>query len=253
MSRLTADTTQIKAAVGASLSLALRNLVLFVGATVMMVVTSPRLSLVGARRYSGHRAAALRIRPGRAPALAHRAGHAGRCLRLRLRADWRGARAAGVHQREARPATASPARSSARSLRRADRIGRARSSPPVAIFLVFASVVVVMWVGAQDVLDGDLTRGAAVPVRALRRACRGRSRPVVGGLGRDFAGGRCGGAAVRNPPRAPGNRVACRGRSHCRSRRAARSRSRKSVSPIRRVPGVSCSMGYRSACGPARR
>ena len=44
ISRLTADTTQLKAAVGASVSVALRNLVLFFGATAMMVVTSPRLS-----------------------------------------------------------------------------------------------------------------------------------------------------------------------------------------------------------------
>ncbi|TMJ54279.1 MAG: ABC transporter, partial [Alphaproteobacteria bacterium] len=44
MSRLTADTTQIKATVGASVSIALRNLMLFLGAAVMMVVTSPRLS-----------------------------------------------------------------------------------------------------------------------------------------------------------------------------------------------------------------
>ena len=44
ISRLTADTTQIKAAVGSSVSVALRNLVLFVGASAMMVVTSPRLS-----------------------------------------------------------------------------------------------------------------------------------------------------------------------------------------------------------------
>src|SRR3989440_10777748 len=44
ISRLTADTTQIKAAVGASVSIALRNLVLFAGASAMMLVTSPRLS-----------------------------------------------------------------------------------------------------------------------------------------------------------------------------------------------------------------
>ena len=44
ISRLTADTTQIKAAVGASVSIALRNMVLFAGASAMMVVTSPRLS-----------------------------------------------------------------------------------------------------------------------------------------------------------------------------------------------------------------
>ena len=44
ISRLTADTMQIKAAVGTSVSVALRNFVLFVGASAMMVVTSPRLS-----------------------------------------------------------------------------------------------------------------------------------------------------------------------------------------------------------------
>src|SRR5262249_34891295 len=43
-SRLTADTTQIKAAVGTSVSVALRNLLLFLGSAAMMVVTSPRLS-----------------------------------------------------------------------------------------------------------------------------------------------------------------------------------------------------------------
>jgi ATP-binding cassette subfamily B protein len=44
VSRLTADTTQIKSAVGASVSIALRNLMLFIGAATMMVITSPRLS-----------------------------------------------------------------------------------------------------------------------------------------------------------------------------------------------------------------
>src|SRR5437868_9683227 len=44
VSRLTADTTQIKSAVGASVSIALRNLMLFIGASAMMVITSPRLS-----------------------------------------------------------------------------------------------------------------------------------------------------------------------------------------------------------------
>src|SRR6202042_805799 len=43
-SRLSADTTQLKATFGSSASLALRNLFLFVGAITMMVVTSPKLS-----------------------------------------------------------------------------------------------------------------------------------------------------------------------------------------------------------------
>src|SRR6185312_3746728 len=44
ISRLAADTTQIKSAVGVSVSTALRNLVLFFGSATMMAITSPRLS-----------------------------------------------------------------------------------------------------------------------------------------------------------------------------------------------------------------
>ena len=44
VSRLTADTTQIKSAFSSTASVALRNIVMLVGALVMMVYTSPRLS-----------------------------------------------------------------------------------------------------------------------------------------------------------------------------------------------------------------
>jgi ATP-binding cassette, subfamily B, bacterial len=44
MSRLTADTTQIKAAFSSTASVALRNAVMLIGALVMMIVTSPKLS-----------------------------------------------------------------------------------------------------------------------------------------------------------------------------------------------------------------
>ena len=44
MSRLTADTTQIKAAAGSALSQAARNIIMLVGALAMMIITSPRLS-----------------------------------------------------------------------------------------------------------------------------------------------------------------------------------------------------------------
>src|SRR5690606_19013021 len=44
VSRLAADTTQIKSAVGATASVALRNVILGFGALAMMVVTSPKLS-----------------------------------------------------------------------------------------------------------------------------------------------------------------------------------------------------------------
>jgi len=45
VSRLTADATQVKSAVGTSASIAMRNLMMFLGASAMMVVTSPRLSM----------------------------------------------------------------------------------------------------------------------------------------------------------------------------------------------------------------
>src|SRR5260370_32324245 len=44
VSRLSADTTQLKAAFGSSASIALRNFFMFFGAAAMMVVTSPKLS-----------------------------------------------------------------------------------------------------------------------------------------------------------------------------------------------------------------
>lgn len=45
ISRLTADTTLIQSAFGASASIALRHLLMFAGSTTLMVFTSPRLSL----------------------------------------------------------------------------------------------------------------------------------------------------------------------------------------------------------------
>lgn len=46
MSRLTADTTQLKAAAGSVMSQALRNAILLVGALIMMLITSVKLSLM---------------------------------------------------------------------------------------------------------------------------------------------------------------------------------------------------------------
>ncbi|KZL20805.1 Lipid A export ATP-binding/permease protein MsbA [Pseudovibrio axinellae] len=45
ISRLTADTTLIQSAFGASASIALRHVLMFAGSTTLMVITSPRLSL----------------------------------------------------------------------------------------------------------------------------------------------------------------------------------------------------------------
>ena len=128
VSRLTADTTQIKSAVGASVSIALRNLVLFLGGAAMMVVTSPRLSLFVLGAIPVIVLPLVGVRPRGAPALAHRAGYACRRVRLCVRTDRRGAHAAGLHQRGDGDRRAFPARSSAPTRRRASLDARARDA-----------------------------------------------------------------------------------------------------------------------------
>ncbi len=158
ISRLTADTTQIKSAVGASVSIALRNLVLFIGGAAMMVVTSPRLSLfvlaaipvivlplVGFGRAVRKRSRAAQDTLADASGYASELIGAVRMLQAFTNEPMATRRfSAAVEQAyvAARGATRS------RSILTA-----------IAIFLIFASVVIVLWVGAQDVLAGDITAG----------------------------------------------------------------------------------------------
>ena len=101
VSRLTADTTQIKSAVGASVSIALRNMMLFIGAAAMMVITEPETVGLRAAGDPADRDSAGRVRALGAAAVAQRAGYAGGCQRLRLRTDRRDQDRAGLYQRAA--------------------------------------------------------------------------------------------------------------------------------------------------------
>jgi ATP-binding cassette subfamily B protein len=158
VSRLTADTTQIKATVGASVSIALRNLLLFVGGSAMMVVTSPRLSgfvlaaipvivlpLVGFGRVVRHRSRAAQDTLADATAYAAELIGAVRTLQAFTNEGSAVARFKAAVER---------AFAAARTSTRARAVLTA-----VVIFLVFASVVVILWVGAQDVLAGRMTAG----------------------------------------------------------------------------------------------
>ncbi|TSJ60445.1 ATP-binding cassette domain-containing protein [Starkeya sp. 3C] len=158
ISRLTADTTQIKSAVGASASIALRNLVLFFGAAVMMVVTSPWLS------------ATLLIA---IPVIVAVLLGAGRGVRKRSRnaqdtlaeASAYAAEAIGaVRSLQANTAEASAARHFAGEVEQAFNAAsdavRARAwLTGFAILLIFASVVGILWAGANAVLAGTMTAG----------------------------------------------------------------------------------------------
>jgi ATP-binding cassette, subfamily B, bacterial len=158
ISRLTADTTQIKAAVGTALSVALRNLVLFGGAATMMVVTSPRLSLfvlavipvIVLPLYGFGRAVRRRSRAAQdtlADASAYASELIGATRVLQAFTNESLARSRFTQAVE-RAFVAAGASIRARAILTA-----------IAIFLVSASVVVVLWVGAQDVTAGRLTPG----------------------------------------------------------------------------------------------
>jgi ATP-binding cassette subfamily B protein len=158
VSRLTADTTQIKSAVGASVSVALRNLVLFVGAAAMMVVTSPRLSLfvlgaipiivlplVAFGRSVRARSRFAQDTLAEASAYASELIGASRILQAFTYEKLASGRFSSAVER---------AFTAAR-----DSILMRAVLTAVAIFLVFGSVVLVLWVGAQDVMAGEMTPG----------------------------------------------------------------------------------------------
>jgi ATP-binding cassette subfamily B protein len=158
-SRLSADTTQLKATFGSSASLALRNLFLFVGAITMMVVTSPKLSafvlaaipvivlpLYAAGRSVRQRSRRAQDRLAEATAFATESLTAVRIMQSFVAESF----AAGRYREAAYGAyEAARAMSEARAYVTA-----------AALFLAFGSVVVVLWLGAQDVIAHRMTGGA---------------------------------------------------------------------------------------------
>jgi ATP-binding cassette subfamily B protein len=158
VSRLTADTGQIKSAVGASVSVMLRNLMLFVGATTMMVITSPRLSgfvllaipvivipLVAFGRWVRRLTRRAQDRLGAAAAYV---GELVGAIRT-VQAYTSERMAAARYGREVEQAYDAARQShQARSILTA-----------VIIFIIFTSVVIILWVGSHDVLTGIMTPG----------------------------------------------------------------------------------------------
>jgi ATP-binding cassette subfamily B protein len=158
VSRLTADTTQIKSAVGASVSIALRNVMLFLGATVMMVITSPRLSgfvlaaiplivipLVAFGRW------VRRLSRGAQDTLADASAYAAELIgAIRTVQAYTNERLANARFGGEVEAAYEAARNSTKA--------RAVLTA-IIIFIVFASVVIILWVGSHDIMTGAITAG----------------------------------------------------------------------------------------------
>ena len=158
MSRLTADTTQVKAAAGTVISQALRNLLILIGACSLMVVTSPKLSLavliaipVIVLPLVAYGRAVRALSREAQDTLANASAYASESLG-QLRVLQAFTQEGAVTKRFGEAVERSFAAADARAKARAGLTG-------IAIFLVVASVVGVLWYGAQDVLSGAMTGG----------------------------------------------------------------------------------------------
>jgi ATP-binding cassette subfamily B protein len=158
MSRLTADTTQIKAVAGSSLSQAARNFIMLIGALVMMFVSSAKLSLlvfiaipiivlplVGFGRLVRRLSRTAQDTLGDASAYAAENLAAHRTMQAYVNEQ-------AVTNRFSRAVE--------RAFDAARQRMRARAAlTGVAIFLTVASVTAVLWYGASDVIAGNMTGG----------------------------------------------------------------------------------------------
>lgn len=158
LSRLTADTTQLKSAFGSSASVALRNFFMFLGAIVMMVATSPKLAgmalaaipFIVAPLIASGRAVRRRSRHAQ-DTLAQASAYAGENLQAVRAMQANGAQASTVARFSHAVEDAYEAAQAATRMR--------ALVTAAAILVTFSSVVAVLWLGARDVLAGRMTSG----------------------------------------------------------------------------------------------
>jgi len=158
LSRLSTDTTVVQTIVSSSASQALRNILLFVGGTVMMAVTSPKLTglvfVVVPLVVSPIIIFGRRVR-GLSRESQDRLGDAGADIDETLNAirtvqafNREAADAARVGQRIEAAFEAALSRARARSLLAA-----------VVILLVFSAVGAILWIGGHDAIAGRISAG----------------------------------------------------------------------------------------------
>ena len=159
VSRLTADAELLRSVIASSMSVALRSSVTVIGSMVMLFVTSPKLAawallgiplavapiVIGARRIQKvSRASQDRIAD--ANTLATEALGAVRTVQAHSREGYERSRYA-----QAMASAVATARK---------RIGAQATVTAVAISLIFGAVILVLWSGAHDVINGQLSAGA---------------------------------------------------------------------------------------------
>ncbi len=158
LSRLTADTSVLETVVGSSVSVALRNLLLFIGGSVMLLITSPKLTglvflvvplvvvpivLFGRKVRRLSRSSQDRV--------AEMTGFAEETLQAVRTVQ------AFCHEPIDRQRFAALVESAFDTARR--RIHARSILTAIVILLVFGAVSTILWIGGHDVLSGRITAG----------------------------------------------------------------------------------------------
>jgi len=161
LSRITTDTTLILSVIGSSVSIALRNILILLGGSILMLLTSPKLTGL----------AMLLVPLVIVPILV-----LGRKLRAlsRQNQDWIAASSGNAtealgavhtvqafcHERENKLAFANVTEKSFEVASK--RIWNRALMTVIVIFLVFTGIVGILWIGANSVRQGDMTAGLLV-------------------------------------------------------------------------------------------
>ena len=158
LSRLTSDTTLIQSLVGSSISLGLRNAILFVGALGLMVWSSPALAAIIVALLAGVVVPILvvgrkvrRLSRASQDRLADTSARAGETLGAiaTVQSYVRESMEASRYREAVDEAFATAVR------RNASRAGLTA----ISITLVFGAIVFVLWLGARAVMDGSMSPG----------------------------------------------------------------------------------------------
>jgi len=158
LSRLTADTTLVQTVVGSSASFALRNLVMAVGSLIMMMVTSPKLTglcligvplVVGLILLFGRRVRKLsREAQDR---IAETSAYAGEAINAVQTVQ------AFTHEETDRTNFRDAVEASFGAAIRRTKMRAVMTA--MVIFMVGTGIVIVLWIGASDVLAQRMTGG----------------------------------------------------------------------------------------------
>ncbi len=158
LTRLTTDTSVVQGVVGSTASIALRNILLFVGGMVMLFVTSPKLTLLtvllvplvlGPIIVLGRKV--RRLSRLSQDLVAESATMAGEVLQAGSTVQ------AMTHVDRSRATFAERIEAAYRAA--ISRIGARSVLTGIVIFLVFSGIIGIVWMGARDVIAGRMSPG----------------------------------------------------------------------------------------------